>query len=281
MTRPVRHALLLVVALGLLAVPAWSSAQPVMVLYDNFSKFDPAKWRGEEFQPGESSPLEETSRMIVNGKLQLFVLSWGSEANDTGFSGGGLTRVRHPNPNAVTALQADVAVVQATAQGCRDNPNQADARAQLQGIFFNDGSSSGVGDETGDVRARFQKRFDSTNGRQILLQVIRCNDPGCNGTTQLISPIVFNTPWAFGQVHTLRLVWDQASHRFTGFVMSGKTIVEFHDFTYDPNTLPDTLPPGFAEKVLRVQVNNVNCTEGATLGAIQALFDNVFVNATP
>ena len=73
MIKSARWVLLSVVLLGLMAMPASSAAQ-VFTPYDTFAKFDPAKWRGTEFQPGNN---QEMSRMIVKGRLQLSSCPWG------------------------------------------------------------------------------------------------------------------------------------------------------------------------------------------------------------
>lgn len=274
-----RGMLLLVVAFGFLATATPTPAQPVFALYDNFSKFDPAKWRGTEFQPGNN---QETSRMIVNGQLQLFMISWGSEADNTGSSGFGNVAVQHPNPNAVTAIQSLVTVVQGTAQGCPDNDANAGGatvRAEIRGAFFNDGTSTGANDMRGDIYARFEKRLNDFGRRQIRLQVLRCTDAACNNMAQLTgSPITFTTSWEFGQAHLMRLVWDQANHQFVATVLpaKGKTPPpEIQTLTYG---LSDTNAPVGPTKALRIQAGNSNCTDGATISAIQALFDNVSVN---
>ena len=288
MIRSVRGLLLLAVAFGFLAAATPSPAQPVFTLYDDFKKFDAAKWRGFDFQPGAAAPVQETSRLLVKGKAQLFLLNWGSEADDTGFSGSGATRLRHPHPELIHGMQAEITVVQATAQGCVENPNQATALAEIQGQFFNDGSSSGAGDQTGDVRARLRKRVGSSlNDRTIQLSAFRCNDHDCNSTTNLDGVVPFNfltpslTPWTFGQAHVLRLLFDQSNHKFTAAVLSstGKVILESHDIPFFIGGLPlsDTAAPVAPLVEIRVQGNNVNCTAGATITAIQALFDNVAV----
>jgi hypothetical protein len=180
-------------------------------------------------------------------------------------------------------MQALVTVVQATAQGCPDNDTNAGGatvRAEIRGSFFNDGTGPGGSDLTGDIIARLEKRFDDFGRMRIRLQVLRCTDSTCNGQAPVgTSPQTFTTSWTFGQPHVLRLYWEKGSKAFIGQVLTpkGNTILEELMIFYDNPLLDDSTDPINPFKEIRVQVGNSNCTDGATLSAIQALFDNVGV----
>ena len=284
MIRSVRGLLLLAVAFGFLAAATPSPAQ-VFTPYDSFATFDPAKWRGTEFQPGNN---QELSRMIVKGQLQLFLLSWGSEANNTGSSGFGSTAVRHPQPNDVGGMQALVTVAQATVQGCPDNEgddNQPSTRAEIRGAFFNDGTSAGAGDLKGDIIAgsrsgSFSSAAPGRGGsvcRSSAASIRRAQYPGSGRHI----PLQFNKSWAFGEADLLRLAWDKVD-QIRRHPARGEGGGPRYKSSSSPiaGLLTDNDPPVNPFKELRVQAGNPNCTDGATASAIQALFDNVAVTQT-
>ena len=98
-----------------------------------------------------------------NGSLHLALTSWGSAASDSGsiLSRQGLNITQRGTPGgsgSITGLKARVAIVNARAQDCPSNletsaPSRRDT--QVIGAFFNDGTSTGPSDRTGDIIAVF------------------------------------------------------------------------------------------------------------------------------
>lgn len=143
----------------------------------------------------------------------------------------------------------------------------------LTGSFFNDGSSTGPGDRTGDILAVMQKRLDH-NGNQITVSLSRCTEPGCP-TSTLLSSFTFTSTWTPGRAHTLRLEWDAAGNRFLFTVNPGKSSEESTALTY---TASDSLPPVVNFKQIRAQNRAANCLSERKKVVMQALFDTVKLN---
>jgi hypothetical protein len=166
----------------------------------------------------------------------------------------------------------------ALAEACDANPTPSRPRARIFGAFFNDGSSNGPDDETGDVIATIQMVLDSSAGREISLSVFRCADALCNvvDTTPFGAGgfVKFATTWKPGQKRTLTLIWDPAAKQFVGIVDAGKKMEEVQVISY--GALSDVDPPGFDFKDLRVQTLEANCTAGGTKSRLTARFDNFF-----
>ena len=262
-----------------LLLPSAGGAQ--LVLYDDFSlkTINPDKWHGGEGSAGASGPDTESSRGIKGGKLQLQLTSYGGTSSDAGtplFNGQQRLRINSPGP--VTIMQASVAVKSALAEHCEANTTPTRVRAGIRGSFFNDGSSSGVGDATGDIRAPFEKRRTSTTGGgftdTIRAFILRCSDADCDTSTTLASH-TFIKVWAKNKPDTLKLEWDAANDRFLFTVNPGTAGEESKALSY---TVTDTDPPGFAYRQLEVRIGAANCTPERRAGSITALFNDVMIN---
>ncbi len=268
----IARTLALVVAFGTISAFAEVS-QAQLVPYDDFSnpRIDPAKWQGHE-SPRDDNPNAEAFRRIQNGQLQITLLSYGGTDTDAGRRTGrfGLA-VR--NPDLVTAMQADVTVVRAAAQDCVASASSSRARGQLVGRFFNDGSSSGPGDHTGDVPVGIHKARDSKVGDRIEAFINRCLTPDCQSTEELAG-LALNSTWVLGQADTLRLEWDEVGEQFIYTVNPGSPAEESVALSYE-GLVANAGPPGFDLKRFRISNTGANCTSGRKLVFMQALFDNV------
>ena len=141
--------------------------------------------------------------------------------------------------------------------------------------FFNDGSSGGAGDETGDVLGIIQMVQDSNSGPEISMDVVRCSDSTCSNTTDVGTGFfTFAKKWVADQPHTLLLFWDAANNQISGFVDFNTAGQESHAISYTP--LSDGSAPGFDFKDLRIQNVIANCAAGAVEGAMEAFFENFF-----
>jgi len=112
-----------------------------------------------------------------------------------------------------------------------DNPNSVTTRVRPMRILmrkFNDGSSSGPGDQTGDIDAGIQLHRDaiSTASKDVFnvaAFITRCADAAC-----LNAPEIFPGPF-LGQVRgkdktTLRLLWDEPNDQFIAEIESKKFV---------------------------------------------------------
>jgi hypothetical protein len=265
-------------AIFFVLLPGMGQAQ--LVLYDNFNSalINPAKWFGSQSQPGAAAPMTETSRKIVEGQLLLQVTDYGDNTSDTGRAPTGTQSLRVNDPSTVTAMQARVTVQGAVAQACSTNTGTTgQARAGIFGDFFNDGSSTGSGDETGDVRASFLLTQQSDGTKIILASVTRCTDAGCDNFTTIDSN-TFTKKWAVGAAQTLKIEWDPANDQFF-FTLNPGTAGQEGPVSLSYAGFSDADPPGNDRKQLQVQSLPLNCTATRTKASIAARFDNVMLDS--
>ena len=246
-----------------------------LVLYDAFNgiTIDPAKWSGFEAESGGDA---ETGRRVTLGSLRLNYTAFGNDTSDSGRPGGaqGLS-VR--NPDDVTAMQATVTVLEATAQGCPANAASSRARLQILGDFFNDGSGdAGNGDRTGNIRVGIQKVLDSTQGRIIEAFVNRCQNAAC--TTQLtLVGHVFTTTWAPLVAHVLKVEWEPWNSQFVFTVNPGRR----QEQVALPYDIEEIAPAVFPFKNVAVSNSMPNCLAGRKKAAADGLFNDVMTNPAP
>jgi hypothetical protein len=270
------------VLLGFFISPGIGRAQ--LVLYDDFNAAPPVikpdKWHGTEAAGTATAPTTETIRKIVGKKLQLSLVFYGNDTQDTVGPSGGLQRLRFNDPSSITAIQAKVVVQKAEAQGCVANSDTAKARAQITGRFFNDGTGSGT-DETGDVFATIEMQLDSDPavGRRIRAFINRCTNADCSPPFDNVASATFVTTWAPGAARTLLLQGDPPNHQFIFTVNPGAASEEI--ITLPHGLISDTDPPVEQSKELRVNGDPVNCTAARMRTTTTATFDNVMINPPP
>jgi hypothetical protein len=247
-----------------------------LVLYDHFDakRIDPEKWSGAEGFAAPRNPNAEAVRVILGGALGVQLTTYGNMSANSDAQQGrfGLALA---NPVPVTAMAATVTVLSAEAEDCADNPSVSRARAQLLGFFFNDGSSTGSNDRTGDILAGMNKDRDR-DGRSLVAFISRCVDAGCTSSPTLVSH-VFETMWSPRHPDSLHLQWDRDGHQFRYTVNPGTPGEETVALAYAAS---DVLPPVLAFKALRVSHSVANCMEARKQASMAATFDDVLLNAS-
>ncbi len=255
--------------------PAVSDAQ--LVLYDDFSSglIDPSRWFGSDTTGGSGNPTTEAVRLIKFGKLQLRLDQYGLNNSDGGTSVG-RTRLSVTNPTPITTMQAAVTVLSAEAEACSTNTDATgQSRAQIAGGFFNDGSSTGSSDRTGDIIAIVQKDANAALGDVFEALIIRCANSSCS-STPIVTSQQFTATWAPNQPHTLTLTWDAANHQF---IYSVKPVLGGSRETITlPYTQSDSNSAVGPFRHLVVSNAAVNCNGSQKHAFMNALFDNVMVN---
>jgi hypothetical protein len=273
MRKPITATLLLFVPLVLLGLAGVSQAQ--LVLYDDFNvkPINPARWSGSEASGGPLAPDTETARKIAKGELEITLTTWGRTDSDTGNNGLPSSRLSVTNPTPITIFQVDVTVKSAKVVGCAANTTSSRARAQINGGYFNDGTSPGAGDRTGDIVANFQLHRDSINGDKIQANVNRCTNASCSTFTQVA--VIFTATWVQGVASTLNIQWDKPNKRFI-FTLNPGGSQEQQILTY---TFSDANPAVAPFRQLASQDSAASCQSGPRGSAtIKGLFDNVMVN---
>jgi hypothetical protein len=277
MRKPLAIAFILMTSLLLVGSAGVSQAQ--LVLYDDFKgkSIDPAKWAGSEGTFGLSAPNTETGRKISGGHLEISTTTWGRTDSNIGALAAKGSRLNVTDPAPITTFQADVTVKSVKVVGCAANATRSFSLAQVEGGYFNDGTSSGPGDRTADIIAVIQKTRDNIAGDRIEAVIFRCTNTTCTGE-DILKFGFFQTRWVKGVADTLRLEWDQVNHQFVYTVNPDGSNPETIALGYPP--VSDSDPAVVVFRQLSVGNKPANCMPPAqrTMTLMDALFDNVMVN---
>jgi hypothetical protein len=277
-----RLALVLVVIVGLLAAMT-ASGQAQFVLYDDFAgpRIDPERWYGGANEGNSNNPAAERIRVIDNGQLHFALTSYGNLLSNSGFSSSGnflnIAQLGTPGgTGSITGMQARVTMLDAKYKSCPANTAFKSVWAIMGGFFFNDGSSTGASDQTGNVNANIFVQLHPNGGeRKISYNAYRCLTVNCSSVENFPGGgASFTTGWDFDVPVTLKLVWQPANKRFR-FNVNG---AEVKDLGY---TLSDTAGPVNDNKFIGVSNFVHNCTAGRKRGEVEAVFDQVKVNRQP
>lgn len=280
----VRAVLAAIVSLGMALGVLWPGigTSPVgaqSTLYDTFNahELDPDKWFGEQASTPSNAGLEAT-RLLQGNQLWMSHRVIGGTASDTG-QWASRNRVRFfpfATASGITALQFTVAVHEFDLAACA-TAGSASTRvaAGSNGWYFNDGTSTGPSDATGNVGAFvwLERASDSTDKPTVLRAiggVYRVLAPSGLPTVSLGS--VDLGPAKKGKPATLRLLWDAVADRFEFQLNNGPV----QTISY---ALNDLNPPSGGFKDLEVRGDVPNCTAvPRPFGEITASFNDVLVS---
>ena len=229
-------------------------------------------------------------RQIVGGQLQLQLTTAGGTHPDPDVAPGhGRVGLRmhaaeprnlgNPPPQPVTRIQTQVTVIEAQAQPCRST-GESRTRAQLFAHLFNDGSSPGSWDLTGDVFASLSLQRKSFEPDRIVAVVSRCRDVGCTVADDLGS-VVFNRAWRLGATHMLTITHQAGNNRVSFQVTGGGVAAETRWVSYPR---PASRSESARHSELRLENTPANCPADGGSPAervevtMDARFDNVRVN---
>jgi hypothetical protein len=275
-----RFAVLTVSTVGLLAGAAGPS-HAQFVDYDTFESgaIDPDRWRGFAREGTVAGPSAELVRRVEGGRLRLSLISHGDTASDAGTTiaqqGLHLKQLGVPGgAGFITGLRTTVTITGAKAQDCAANPDATAPRVQLNGTFFNDGSSTGAGDRTGDIQVYLILLKRPSGPNQISAGIQRCQNASCN-VFENLAGTAFTTTWALGAPVSVRLLWQRDQGLFR-FVANG----EVKEMPY-PAGVADAGPPVADFKQVQVLNFVENCTSDRKKGRIDALLDGVLVRRQP
>lgn len=179
----------------------------------------------------------------------------------------------------IVGLEATATVLAAKAEECAANGTSSSARAQTIGGYFNDGSSGGAGDRTGDIVVIFELRKDGDGGNRIVASVNRCTEATCPFSTAIVAPgnpSVFTTSWAVGTPVTLRTVWETENDRFRFVLDPGSAGAEARFISY-AGIVTDASPPVADFKSIRILNITENCVADRARTRMEVLFDEVAV----
>ena len=159
------------------------------------------------------------------------------------------------------------------------------ARAQINGWFFNDGTSTGAADSTGNISAGFQLTKEGNGSNQVQGFLLRCTNTTCSTfeTPAGVTLPVFATTWSPNTPLILKMRVDRANGKVK-FVVLNPAIpgsAESAVINY-LGIVNDAGPAANGDfKVLRVQNTVKNCLGDRKQVMMDALFDNINIQRAP
>jgi hypothetical protein len=260
------------------------------VPYGTYEDWSSGNIRGDRWQGGENFGCQEVKRAVnLDPDLQIYELIMrfrciGQTASNTGrpFFNNALdpttSFLPFTNPDAVSQIKTQFVVPSMKLTGCAANSMPSRIRPVRIVLFiFNDGSSTGPGDRTGDHFGTIQAVRDSDTtdppGRlRVEAFVSRCSDPACNNSTTVVEndppeTVQVNTPF------TLQVVWDHLNHQFLASVGKNALVAQ-------PYAASDLLPAALPFVNMSVANSPANCTAGATTADATTAVRKVSTNAS-
>jgi len=235
-----------------------------MELYDSFDSrlLKPALWNSGWVSPHAL----DVQRYIDSGSLRLGLLGVGSQDAETGRTIA-LNDVAFPEAVAVDLRTVEMTVVlnKTSAKSCKADGTPSYARFRHWGRWFNDGSSTGPDDETGDFHSFLEiRKVAGAEANEIRFYAYRCLDSDC---TTFESPITGSTWLADAPVGTpvkLRTVINEDSGviRFKAVVKDRAPVSRSFDFSSMVSVVKPPSKPGYAH-VLQARVDAANCDVSA------------------
>jgi hypothetical protein len=254
--------------------PAEPSHQPFGVFEDWFAR----EIRADRVFGLNDNALEvkrEIREHFLVDPLEMRIRAQGATNSDTGTTGNVRNRLALRNAAAIDQIQAAFTVAELTTRGCAANPGLTRADVGVLFFAFNDSSSTGPGDRTGDhaiiVLAR---HLDTTpNPGALIVQAFlqRCNDPACNTLTVIAANTEVGVVSVPGPIR-LRAIFDPPNNQFrVGHDTAPDVVLPYAG---DLNARPPVLP--FAD--VRQQIMAANCTAGPTEADMTVLVGDVLTN---
>ena len=225
------------------------------------------RWRGGELSSGQEVVRDLQSVTGYGNYLAMSLRREGETDRNTG-SRTSSTFLNIANPAGIVQIQAFMGVLDVLVGRCQANTTPSEARLLIGMTSFNDGSSTGPGDRTGDYNARVQavRRSNSTDAPGILRLegvVTRCQDAACSTEQQIGALKDLGVSPPTGVAFSMRLIWEASNNRFlAGANANGNVVL--------PYTVSDALPPGQPSAGIEIRNSTANCTAGPTEADLEA-----------
>ena len=209
--------------------------------FDSSNMIDLTKWWG----------TLELVRMVDNGELV-------SQLTQRGVNGSNNTSF--VKSQAILGFEADLKVVEFQNNGARP-------QARLYASLYNDGSSTGAGDLTGDVTCSVGI-LEQDSVPQAFYAVSRCTAPNCNlpGEYDVLTSGIFPTTVTLNGTYRFSLSWNGLNITFS---CDGDVI------SYNPTSLAPIVGPPKYRKGIGTRVSEIN--SDTEWGYVFAAFDNVVI----
>lgn len=233
------------------------------------------KIRADRWRIGRNDDSLEITREVFFNNLLMRYRVRGLDTSDSG-SVFAQHRLFIKNPFEVNKIAVDFRVVSLAAVGCTANPAFTRVSpAVLDLSKFNDGSSMGPGDMTGDhfIRIGVLRDYSSVEPHDNLTGqafLYRCKNSTCGDAVSS----VFNLDIGkvrVGEKFSLTAIWDPDNHQFlVGLNDNLFPLVYEAALNYGPAISP------FA--TIRMQMNVINCKNGLTEGDASTMVGKVRTN---
>jgi hypothetical protein len=260
----------LVAVCGILFTITAGSVSAQSTLYDRFPNgdLDPVKWSAQQQGTGGL----ELVREIQRGRLLMAHRVLGNGTTSTTQTTS-LNRLNFEFGRNLTALRFRLTVRNVSVQGCSDpGGNISRSFAGFIGTLFNDGSSSGSGDSTGNLGVFLfaERRSDSEESPELLhikAGTFRCLNNACSSIEEVEEDLGTVT---LGEQVLLRMIWDEENNQIR-FRKNQDAVVQV------PYTGP--VARRINSRNFQVRGDAANCLEGPRpVASMGAFFDNVFIN---
>jgi len=222
----------------------------------------------------------EARREVLDRHLLMRYRLEGSTLSNTGLTAAD-QYIRAANPSAIRMIDADFQVQRYTVVGCEENPLGTRVRpVQISLPGFNDGTSPGSGDMTGDHFMRImvnREAFTVDPPRMLTVSafLFRCINATCSNAISSIFNLDMGKVMV-GAPFSLRVIREgrEEHHRFrVGFNNNPDVILE-----YDPNLNQGPMVVPFAD--IRMQSVDANCIAGPTVTDSEIKVREIRMNAS-
>jgi hypothetical protein len=271
------------VTLVLSILIACSAQAQTLTKYDDFNGplLDQTKWVVVN-DGGDDVESLEGGMKIQKGKLIFFNRAFGGIGSNTGMQFMQRELVIKEG-SAYDTMETSVQIMSYQITGCAANSLGSIASVRIGGYFFNDGTSSGEGDLTGNYFAyinlyRYSNSNDDDGLWRATAKVYRCEDAAC---TSSLASLIGDDFFSNQQIKVKKKV--------RLFIQLNKTTNQFNFQVGSAKKGPQASigysaddtngPRGDYGGLKRIEVSHglANCTAGPTTGWIDAVFDYVAV----
>jgi hypothetical protein len=220
----------------------------------------------------------EARREVKDGNLLMRFRLEGATSSNDGFTPA-MQVFRMLNRSAVNAIKVKFLVKNYTVVGCEENNQMTRIRpAAITLSKFNDGSSKGSNDQTGDHFVRImvnREAFTSDPQGKMTVQafLFRCTDSICSYALGSVADLNMGQV-KVGEEFSLRIVWDEPNSRvLVGYNNNPDVILEYPPYL---NQGPAVVT--FAD--FHTMLVNANCEEGPTINDTEIKVLKVSTNAS-
>lgn len=260
---------------GIFIIPSVTFGQVAIEPWAVYEKWSGQLIRADRWKGRVDTGLE-IKREIVKGQLVMRYRMAGATTSNTGFTNG-YHRLYAANAINMNQIEADIKVKNYTITGCPQNPGSTRIRPAAVSLSkFNDGTSSGPGDMTGDhiLRVLLNREWNSPDpAGEFTVQafLFRCTDSACVNGESIPHNLDMGTVKT-GKWFTLRAVWDELNNRFLVRLNNEPEVV----LSYPPGSNARSAIVPFAD--VRMQMVAGNCEDDPVEMDAEIVVDRVRTN---